>query len=58
MTASTEASTWDDEKREVWQSVIEAMREPDLDNDRASACRYLLSHLAGCPPYTSAMMYS
>ena len=31
MTASTEASTWDDEKREVWQSVIEAMREPDLD---------------------------
>jgi hypothetical protein len=58
MTATTERSTWDDERREVWESIIEAMRVPELEGDRASACRYLLHHLtAGASP-TSGMMYS
>ena len=57
MTATTEGS-WNDERREVWQSIIEAMRAPELDEDRASACRYLLHHLTAGSPETSGMMYS
>lgn len=58
MAANTEGSTWGEERQEVWQSVIEAMRSPDLDADRASACRYLLRHIVACPGGASAMMYS
>ena len=58
MAAITEGSTWAEERQEVWQSIIEAMRSPDVDADRASACCYLLRHILACPAGASAMMYS
>ena len=44
MAASTVTSTWNDERREVWESVMEALQAPGLAADRAAACRYLLRH--------------
>jgi hypothetical protein len=58
MAAETARSTWSDERREVWQSVTEAMRSPNLDDERAAACHYLLRHLVGWSPGGSDMMYS
>ena len=58
MAADTEASTWVQERQEVWQSVIEAMRSPEMEDDRDSACRYLVRHLTACPAGASDMMYS
>jgi len=58
MTTEIATSSWNDERREVWQSVIEAMDSPDLSADRASACRYLLRHLRVFPAASSAIMYS
>ena len=46
MAANTAVSTWNEEREEVWQSVAGAMRSPDLNDDRASACRYLVRHLS------------
>jgi len=38
-------STLDDERREVWASILEAERRPLPDEDRTAACRYLLRHI-------------
>ena len=50
MTAATAVSTWDEERREVWESVREAMDDVSLDEDRAAACAYLLRHLSAARP--------
>jgi hypothetical protein len=40
------AATWDEERREVFDSVLQAMRLREPDADRMAACAYLLRHLA------------
>jgi hypothetical protein len=40
------AATWDQERREVFDSVLQAMRIREPDADRMAACAYLLRHLA------------
>ena len=37
---------WDEERREVLESVLQAMATTEPDPDRTAACRYLLRHLA------------
>jgi hypothetical protein len=40
------AATWDEERREVFDSVLQALRLREPDADRMAACAYLLRHLA------------
>ena len=40
------AATWDEERREVFDSVLQAVRIQEPDADRMAACAYLLRHLA------------
>ena len=40
------ASPLEEERREVFESVLQAMATMDPDPDRTAACRYLLRHLA------------
>ena len=40
------ASPLDEERREVLESVLQAMATAEPDPDRTAACRYLLRHLA------------
>jgi hypothetical protein len=39
-------SALEEERREVYESVVEAARRPDCDIDREAACALLLRHLA------------
>jgi hypothetical protein len=39
-------SPWEDERREVLESVLQAMATTEPDPHRTAACRYLLRHLA------------
>jgi hypothetical protein len=39
-------SPWEEERREVLDSVLQAMAATKPDPDRTAACRYLLRHLA------------
>ena len=41
-----ECSALDQERNEVYESVVEAARRPDCDIDREAACAFLLWHLA------------
>ena len=41
-----ECSALDQERNEVYESVIEAALRPDCDIDREAACAFLLRHLA------------
>ena len=43
---SAHAASLDEERREVFDSVLQAMRIPEPDADRRAACAYLLRHLA------------
>jgi hypothetical protein len=36
----------ENERREVFESVLQAMATMEPDPDRTAACRYLLRHLA------------
>ena len=38
-------TTLEEERREVWGSILDAMREPPRDADRTAACEGLLRHL-------------
>ena len=39
-------SPFEEERREVFESVLQAMAATEPDADRTAACRYLLRHLA------------
>jgi hypothetical protein len=39
-------TTLDEERREVFDAVLQAMRNPPSDADRTAACAWLLLHLA------------
>ena len=43
-------ATFEEERREVLESVRESLRIPEPDGDRMAACFYLLSHLARTEP--------
>lgn len=44
------ASPLEEERREVFESVLQAMATTEPDPDRTAACRYLLRHLVlGAP---------
>jgi hypothetical protein len=44
------ASPLEEERREVFESVLQAMATTESDPDRTAACRYSLRHLAlGAP---------
>jgi len=43
---SPRTTTLDEERREVFDSVLQAMRLREPDADRMAACAYLLRHLA------------
>jgi len=36
---------WEDERREVWQSVLDELTDPALDPHRRAVCGELLRHL-------------
>jgi len=40
------SGTWDDERREVVETVLAELRNPALDADGRAACAELLDHLA------------
>ena len=42
--------TLDEERREVFESVLESLRAGSPDADRMAACSYLLRHLARTEP--------
>ena len=44
--AASPAATLDEERRELFDSVLQAMRIQEPDADRMAACAYLLRHLA------------
>ena len=44
-------ATLDEERREVFDSVLQSMRIQEPDDDLAAACSYLLRHLAGTEPH-------
>jgi hypothetical protein len=43
---SPRTTTLDEERREVFDSVLQAVRSPNSDAGRVAACAYLLRHLA------------
>jgi hypothetical protein len=46
-------TSWEEERREVWESVLECLEhEPDPDGE--AACSFLLSHLGVPPAYANA----
>ena len=38
-------TTLQEERREVWISILESLRSAPEDTDRSAACRHLLRHL-------------
>jgi hypothetical protein len=42
-------STLEEERREVWSSIVESLQLP-ADQDREAACNRLLRHLAASGP--------
>jgi len=44
-------ATFEAERREVFDSVLESMRIQEADADLVAACCYLLRHLAWSEPY-------
>lgn len=42
--------TYDEERRDLFEAVREALRSGKPDRDRLAACFYLLRHLAGIAP--------
>ena len=51
-------SSFDQERREVLESVMGALSSAVSDRDEMAACSYLLRHLAGKPVPHSAIMGS
>jgi hypothetical protein len=47
---SPHGATLDEERREVFEGVLQFMRSPEPDPDRAAACASLLRHLARTEP--------
>lgn len=47
---SAARSTFEQERREVLESVLEALAEEGFDAGRRAACSYLLRHLMRRPP--------
>jgi hypothetical protein len=43
-------ATLDEERREVFEGVLESLRIQEPDADRIAACSYLLRHLARTKP--------
>jgi hypothetical protein len=43
-------ATLEEERREVFDGVIESLRAQPPDDDRMAACQYLLLHLARTEP--------
>jgi hypothetical protein len=43
---SPRTTTLDEERREVFDGVLQALRIPEPDAGRVAACAYLLRHLA------------
>ena len=43
----------EEERREVWRSLLEAAGRPSADPNRAAACRHLLGHMIemAIPPW-------
>jgi hypothetical protein len=49
-------TSWEEERGEVWKSILEAARR--ADPDRAAACRYLLRHMvASAAPDSRCVRY-
>jgi hypothetical protein len=45
-------ATLREERREVFDSVLQSMRLQEPDADHAAACAYLLRHLARTEPHS------
>ena len=43
-------ATLDEERREVFDGVLQSMRIQEPDADMVAACSYLMRHLAGTEP--------
>ncbi|HYW42870.1 MAG TPA: hypothetical protein VE959_08440 [Bryobacteraceae bacterium] len=52
------AFTFDEERREMLESVLEAMAGPQSDADRSVACRYLLRHLTKLTSVQAGLLVS
>ncbi len=51
-------TSWEEERAEVWSSILEAVREGGTDPGRTAACHYLLRHmLASALPASPSLRY-